>query len=149
MKSILDIINESSQKYHLTDETIKANVHTLHRIIADKSFGDVKAGDKGGFIESEDNLSQTGDAWIYDDAKVYHLAKVYDNAKIRDHAIIADAAKVFGNAEVSDYAMVYGHSKVFDNAKVCDKASVYGNAVVFNDIVVSGNDVVRNAKFLQ
>ena len=35
-------------------------------------FGNVnvKEGDIGGYIESEDNLSQAGTCWIYDEAKV-------------------------------------------------------------------------------
>lgn len=36
----------------------------LYRIEALKDFGDVKAGDLGGYIESEDNLSRDGNAWV-------------------------------------------------------------------------------------
>lgn len=43
----------------------------LYRIQALKKFAIVKAGDKGGFIEKESNLSQDGNCWIYDNAKVY------------------------------------------------------------------------------
>ena len=45
------------KKYKLTDETIICGFATLHRIEALRSFGNVRKGDKGGFIESEDNLS--------------------------------------------------------------------------------------------
>ena len=45
-------------KYKLTDETIKYLGRTLHRIEAIRTFRNVKIGDKGGFIESEHNLSQ-------------------------------------------------------------------------------------------
>lgn len=51
-------------KYKLTDETKVVDNITLHRIECVTAFGDVKAGDKGGWIESEDNLSQDGDAWV-------------------------------------------------------------------------------------
>ena len=44
------------KKYKLTDETITFGFKTLHRIEALRSFGNVRKGDKGGFIESEDNL---------------------------------------------------------------------------------------------
>ena len=57
-------IMEVKKKYELTSETIKFNGVTLHRIKALKNFSDVKAGDLGGWIEKEDNLSQIGDAWI-------------------------------------------------------------------------------------
>lgn len=45
-------------KYKLTDETINFNDRTLHRIECVEAFGDVKVGDKGGYIEKIENLSQ-------------------------------------------------------------------------------------------
>lgn len=59
-----------NKKYKLTDETIEFNGRTLYRIEALKDFNNVRAGDKGGYIEKEDNLSHDGDAWVYGDAKV-------------------------------------------------------------------------------
>ena len=58
------------KKYKLTEETKEWCGRTLHRIEALKDFGDVKAGDKGGWIEKEENLSHQGDAWVYGDAQV-------------------------------------------------------------------------------
>ena len=49
------------KKYKLTEETINVDDVTLYRIEALKDFGDIHKGDKGGFIEKEDNLSQEGD----------------------------------------------------------------------------------------
>ena len=69
-------------KFKLTEETINVNGKTLYRIKSLKDFGNVKKGDKGGFIEKECNLSQSGDCWVYDNAKVYNNAKVFDNADI-------------------------------------------------------------------
>ena len=43
---------------------------TLRRIRARSNFGAVSAGDVGGWIESEGNLAQTGDAWVYGAARV-------------------------------------------------------------------------------
>lgn len=48
------------KKYILTDETIKVNGKTLYRIKALREFSNVKAGDLGGFVESESNLSHDG-----------------------------------------------------------------------------------------
>lgn len=50
------------RKYELTNETIFFNGLTLYRIRAIKDFSDVKAGDLGGWIEKEVNLSQDDDA---------------------------------------------------------------------------------------
>ena len=57
-------------KYELTNETINHLVRPLYRIRALKDFADVKAGDFGGYIEKESNLSQDGIAWVCDSALV-------------------------------------------------------------------------------
>ena len=127
------------KKYKLTDETINVNGKTLYRIKSLKDFGNVKKGDKGGFVEKEENLSQSGDCWVYDNAKVYNNAKVFDyadiygNAEIFGNAIISGNARVYGNAKVYHYAMVY------DDAEVCDNAIISGNAEVYHDAAVYGN----------
>ena len=43
----------------------------LHRIRVTKDFSDVKAGDFGGLIQDESNLSQEGDCWIYDEVNIW------------------------------------------------------------------------------
>ena len=40
-----------NKKYKLTDETTNLLGRTLYRIEALKDFGDVKEGDKGGYVE--------------------------------------------------------------------------------------------------
>lgn len=92
------------KKYKLTDETIEVEGKALYRIEALKDFCEIKKGDKGGFIESEDNLSHEGNAWVYDDACVY------------DNALVTDDACVYGTACVYDDARVCGNSWVYDNA---------------------------------
>ena len=74
---------ETEKKYKLTDEYITIDNTKLYRIEAIKNFADVHKGDKGGFVESEENLSQNGSCWIYDDAKVF------GNANISGYAYIA------------------------------------------------------------
>ena len=70
------------KKYELTDITKTENIFgkpvTLHRIRALKDFGNVKAGDLGGWVEHEGNLSQDGDCWIYYPAIVCGTAKLED-----------------------------------------------------------------------
>ena len=105
---------EHSKKYELTEETIIVDGHTLHRIRALKDFADVEAGDLGGFIESERNLSHEGNCWIYDDAKVYSEARVYDNAKVYDAATISGMAQVYGKADLYGEARIFGHLKIFE-----------------------------------
>lgn len=51
------------------------------RIQALKDFSNVKVGDIGGYVESEDNLSHEGDCWIYDNARISSRARVSGNAR--------------------------------------------------------------------
>jgi hypothetical protein len=69
--------------------------HTLHRIEALKDFGDVKAGDKGGFIESEKNLSQDGNAWVYRDVLYIREHRVYREACVYGEACVSGSARVY------------------------------------------------------
>ena len=130
---------EAKNKYKLTNETIKIDGITLYRIKALKDFSDVKAGDLGGWVEKEDNLSQMGDAWVYEDAEVYGSAKVHGDAEIYRNAKVFGNAKVYDNAEVFGNAEIYGNAVISGNAKVFDNAQVYGDAIVYDNARVFGN----------
>ena len=56
------------KKYEMTSNVKEFLGHKLFQIKALKDFGDVKAGDLGGYIEKEENLSQDGRALICDSA---------------------------------------------------------------------------------
>ena len=86
-------------KYMLTSETIEVCGKTLHRIEALKNFSDVCIGDLGGFVESLDNLSQEGNAWVSGYAWVYGDAQVYGNAQVSGDARVSGFARVFENAQ--------------------------------------------------
>lgn len=77
-----------TKKFKLTNTSIdisEANV-TVYQIEALRDFGNVKKGDRGGFIQSEDNLSQEGNCWVYDRSKVMENARVSGNAGVLDDA---------------------------------------------------------------
>lgn len=162
-----------NKKYELTEETKAVAGRILYKIkaLVDIEEYGVKAGDFGGFVESENNLSHYGTCWIADDALVFGEAKVeYDAivsgkaqvrgfAHIGGNARIADNALVFCFAHIYDDACVYGHAKVADNAEVYGAAQVYGfaqvfgtahvfdNSRVYEEAIVSGNACVyENAK---
>ena len=127
------------KKYILTDDVIDFNGHTLHRIKAVRDFDCVKAGDLGGFIESEKNLDHDGDAWVSDSARVSGDAWVSGNAWVSGDAWVSDSARVFDNARVSGDAWVFGNARVSGNAWVSDSARVFGDAWVFGNAKVFGN----------
>ena len=142
------------KKFELTSEFITNIFGTkLFRIKALIEFGNVKAGELGGFVEKEENLNHEGNAWVYGNAEVYGNARVYGNASVCDDARVYGNASVYGNAwvygnaRVCDDARVYGNASVYGNARVCGDARVYGNARVCDDARVYGNaSVYGNAR---
>ena len=122
------------RKYKLTDETKGVFGVTLHRIVAIKDFANVKPGDKGGWVEKEDNLSHYGNAWVYDDAWVYGNARVYDDASVYGNARVYGKVWVYGNARVYGNAQVYGDAWVYGDAEVCNRADY----IVFKNFWSSG-----------
>lgn len=136
-------------KYRLIFEDYKKICgKKLYRIEALKDFGDIKAGDLGGYIESEDNLSHDGNAWTYGNACVCDNAWVRDNAYVEGDALVGGNAcvggnaRVYGNARVGDNACVGGDALVGGNARVCGNAWVRGNAYVGGNAWVYGNACV-------
>ena len=73
---------DMEKKYDFTDEMKVFGGITLRRIVALRDFGDVKAGDKGGWIEKEENLSQDGNACVCGDAWVRGDAHVCGDAHV-------------------------------------------------------------------
>jgi carbonic anhydrase/acetyltransferase-like protein (isoleucine patch superfamily) len=162
--------NSKKEKYELTGEIKELDDGTiLERIRALYDFGDVKAGDLGGWIERKSNLSHLdGLAWVSDEAIVKGYAEVKNhalvsgNAVVEDHAIVEDWATVCGdsvvrdNAIVKDFAtvggnaFVSGNSTVSDWAKITDNAIVKDNAIIHDyaniggDAFIGGNAVVKD-----
>ena len=60
------------KKYELlVDDTITFLGVQLFRIKALISFSGIEKGEVGGYVASEKNLSQSGNAWVYGNARVY------------------------------------------------------------------------------
>ena len=112
------------KKFELTSEFVTFLGKTLFRIKALVSFGDVAEGELGGFIERENNLDQSGDAWVSGNARVCGNAQVYGDAQVCGNARVYGDAQVFGNARVCGDAQVSGDAQVFGNARVCGDAWV-------------------------
>ncbi len=84
-------------KFKLTTEVKEwfgIKLFRIEALIDIPSIG-VKAGDKGGFVEKEENLSQCNDkAWVSDEAVVS------DEARVSDEAVVSGKAWVSGKAVV-------------------------------------------------
>ena len=135
------------KKFELTAEFV-TNVFgkKLFRIKALVAFGDVEKGELGGFIEKEDNLSHSGNAWVSGDACVYGNACVSGDARVYGNA------QVFGNA---DYAVVAGFGRYFRTTtffRCKDKilrvqcGCFYGDLAQFREIVKKTHGDSKYAK---
>ena len=144
---------DENKKYELTNESITCGNVKMFRIKSLKDFGTIKCGDLGGWIADERNLSQTGDAWVFDNAKVCNNALVCDNARVSGDAWVFDNAKVYDNAWVSGNvnmggnAMVCGNAMVWDNVRIFHNVWIFGNAEVSDNVELYDNvKVYGNAK---
>lgn len=123
--------SQPAKKYEITD--IAHPVYPeLHRIRALRQVGtDVPAGELGGFVQSEANLSQDrDDAWLYGDSVS------------RDDARVCDGARLYDQAMAQDLALVSGSSTMYDNAVACDNAILTAGCIR-NEAIVCGNARVR------
>ena len=127
-------------KYELIEsDEVSPSGRPLFQVVALRDFGFFMKGDKGGYIESEANLSHGGNCWVYEDARVFDDAQIFGNAQIFGKARVFDKARVFGKARVFDKARVSGAAWVsgtawvFDNARVSGAAWVSGTAWVHNN----------------
>jgi hypothetical protein len=69
-------------KYGLAGKDAPTGLYRI-RALRDIPRHGVEPGDLGGFVESEKNLSQDGDAWVYGGARVFDGAQVCGGAVIR------------------------------------------------------------------
>lgn len=134
------------QKYEIMMDTKeKMYGHYVYRIKALKDFADVKTGDIGGYISSEDNLSQLGDCWVYDNAAVCGSGLVTDDAQIRDAARVFDRAQVLGDAVVDGYAQVYGGATVMGHAWITDFGKVRGGSSIREHATIKGEAIITES----
>ena len=126
-------IRRPDKKYKITD--IAHPVYPeLHRIRALRQVTKtVGPGTMGGYIQSENNLSQEKDrAWIYGEAICCDDARVTKNAALTGHAYVCESALVCGETEIGDSACVKDDAVVMagtvkGNARVCGSGLVTKN----------------------
>ena len=158
-------MNMNNQKYEITD-IAHEKYPVLHRIRALRDIGnEVKAGDLGGFVESESNLTyeQGDDAWIFNDAIAAGESHVDQGSVLRERAIICDSAYVSHGAELSgdsraedsayirgarlkDHARASGNSMVLQSPDTQVSPVLTGNCAVYGkvmgDVMLTGTMVV-------
>lgn len=156
------------KKYEFTGKTWQYDGTTLHEIRAlrdlhivatnsDTEAIIIRAGDIGGWIESEANLSHDGNCWVDDNARVYGTSSVKDDAYVGNNAdvcssTVANNARVVDNAEISHFsevleaAFVSGDAVVTDHSKISEKAIVGDNAFIASSTISGCASVLDEAR---
>lgn len=147
----------TDKKYKIRrDLSMEYAGHNLYRIEALKNFGHIIAGDIGGYIEKEDNLSHYYSCWIHNNAKVMDDARVHDNAQVCNEAVIKEDAEIFDEVTVFDKAIISGNVSLFHEVEISNSAIVSGNAFiseyatinrraqVYDNAKISGNALITN-----
>ncbi len=138
---------KENKKYQLLeDDTIVREGRTLYRIEALRHvcYG-VEAGTKGGYVESEANLSHKGTCWLYDDACAYEESRVEGDAYLYGHATLRGKAKLIEDASLWGKAILQGEAKVGGNVSLQNDAVVGGQAILkgwmilYDAVQVGGN----------
>lgn len=110
-----------SDKYWFTGETKEHLGHTLHRIQR------IHDGVVGGWVESEANLSQKGNCFIYNEA------------------IAMDKSRIHGNAVLSGYATASGDANVSGSVRMKDHSQAFFGARLSGDYPLSGYQQANQA----
>ncbi|MDE7361111.1 MAG: hypothetical protein K2N38_04185 [Oscillospiraceae bacterium] len=126
-----------------TERTVR-RIRALRDIEPPTKDGSVTKGDLGGWIESESNLSHSGECWVDEDAVVM------GNAVVKDNAYVCNRSVVDGNAIICDQAAVDGNEvTVGEYAIICGNASVLELAEVVGHVTVKGNVKVRGCAVIK
>lgn len=140
----MHLLNEN-KKYRLTKRSITLNNGLiLYRIKALKDFGDVRKGQLGGYVQSEANLSQNGECWIYDKATIYDDAKLKDNVKIFDNVKVHAYATVGDNAHIYHDVDITEHACIYDYTTLCDQVCVMSNAILNCHTYINTNAIIKD-----
>ena len=120
-----------NQKYEITD-IAHEKYPFLHRIRALRNIGiRVKAGDLGGFVESDSNLSfEPGDdAWIFDDAIACGNSCVDKGSRLRGNAVACGNAYISQGSTLSDQARAEDDAYI-RGADLCEHARASGGSII-------------------
>jgi UDP-3-O-[3-hydroxymyristoyl] glucosamine N-acyltransferase len=132
---------DDQPKYKLTDESKVVNGITVYRIRFLKSFTAddetfIEADSLGGFVESQYNLSQKGNAVILDDAVACGQARVIGSSMLRDQACVSGHA-VIEDSYLSDNVLVTDRARVTGDSSISGNVSI-GNSAVLIDCLLAG-----------
>lgn len=129
MQKKFELIESSKETFREGHKSIK--LYRIKALIDIPKHG-VLAGDVGGFVASENNLSQNGSAWVADDAKLYENARIYGDTLLKDEA------RVYGEAWIKGDVVISNNSRIHDNAYIDGDVRISGTCEIFESARITG-----------
>lgn len=148
-------LSDAQRAFSYQENGVKKNI-LLRQIIALRDFSDVKAGERGGWIDDISALSQDGNCWIYDENSLaFSGTAISGNVRITQPCLIHDNVRITNNVWIDQAELSHG-VKISDNVTV-QNAIVRGHCHLFGDarilhhseIVAARGLTVENDQFLQ
>lgn len=134
--------------YEMTSEARIVDGQMVHRIKAleDLPHLGVSKGDRGGFVQSQSNL--TGSAWVFGEAVVMQGALVTDQAHVHDMAVVGMEAVVSGLAYAHGQAFIFGNARLQGTSRVGGHCKIHGDAVLAGSADLRGGVHVKNNAYV-
>ena len=113
------------KKYELTDKTLVVLGKTLHqikalkRIVISEGWRMIEEGSLGGYIESEENLSQEDTCWV------------------------GEGAKVFDNVRITGKTVIFGNVYIYENAQIKGTFEIHGTSLIDSPLKINSNAVLE------
>ena len=114
----------------------------------------VKAGERGGFVESESNLSHEGSCWLFDKSRAIEQSMVRENAILRDNATVSGNAIIQGNATMIDFSSLRQRATLMDeaimskNASLVEDSAALGESVLTDDCCAGGSVLINGNSYI-
>lgn len=143
------MINSSNNKYKFLSEEKRVTLPDKRKIfvrriqairnIEDKDGNIVaKKGEKGGFVQSQNNLSVFGGAWVKDEAVICDEAVVYQDGLAAERALVFHYGSVSGHAKVLGDSCLFEKGVISGMAQMKGKSKLHGHAKVYGSAVLDG-----------
>lgn len=129
------------KKYEMTELfTLSSDGTKVYRIkaLVNIPYHGVKAGELGGFIENEKNLSHQGSAWVMPNCHVFGKSEVLNDVIVKNGAEIQDS-------HLSDDMVVSGVVKIKDCHLTGRRFRIEGEASL-DDCEMRGEGILINGK---
>lgn len=144
------------KKYEFTENEQEYQQTTFRQIraLVDIPLHNVKAGELGGWIEEELNLSHEGACWVEPESFVLRSARVSGDAGIRGKSIIDFRSRVTENAVVSN-SVVHGINLISGGCVISDsdirgQCTIQSNSRIesskIEGLLIQGDVLIRNSQ---